>query len=304
MLALKRARFETPTVTIEACWISSTAASGLYAAERLLAGAPVAERQLAAALAEEVDALAGDLEAVGIEPRRFFEHAIPLAARAGAPAPLAQVVLAKVLGPQHVVGGAERLARRLASLSSTLERAQPDLIEGLELRSGPLREQWEARGAGLLTAVRRLAAEEAVVEGAEVILVQPLAGGGGAAFALYNAIGFEAVLANPLAELPEVARLAWLWAQLGLDLARYEEPLGRAAAGRVGPLALLPVVLAAAEEVELVRFDRGLMDRALAAWCGSAERAETLFGWWETYRSSDTSWTAALVALAQMLAAE
>jgi hypothetical protein len=296
-----RALLETPLVTIEARWITSTLASGLYAAERLLAGVEPVDRRTVDALAGEAADLASDLEAVGIERRRFFEHAIPLAARAHSPPQLVQVVLAKVLGPRYVGGGAERLGRRLASLAGAVDRAWPELLEQLELRSRPLAEQWEARGAGLLTTVRRLSAEDVVVEGAEVILVQPLAGGGGAAFALYNAIGFEALLANPISELPEVARLAWLWVQLNLDLPRYEEPVGRAAMARVGPLAVLPLVLAAAEEVELVKFDRGLVETALVAWGAPAARAETLADWWETYRTSDISWTASLVALANML---
>jgi hypothetical protein len=88
---------------------------------------------------------------------------------------------------------------------------------------------------------------------------------------------------------------------LNLDLPRYQELVGRAAMDRVGPLALLPPLLAAAEEVELVKFDRSLLDTALAAWGAPAADAETVFGWWETYRASDTRWEAALVALAKML---
>jgi hypothetical protein len=290
-----------PNMPIDARWITSTLASGLYAARRLSAGAAPVDHRLAAALAPEVDGLAGDLQAVGVEAGPFFEHAIPLAARFDSPVQLAKVVLAKVFGPRHAVDGAARLARRLQTLGAAVQESGPDLLDELELRSRPLREQWEARAGGLLATVRRLTAADVIVEAADVILVQPLDGGGGTPHARYNAISFEAVLANPIAELPEVARLGWLWAQLNLDLPAYEEPLGGAAVARIGPLALLPPVLTAAGEVELVNFDRPLLEQALSAWRAPPVEADALAGWWETYQSADSSWGVALAALAKML---
>src|SRR5690606_23019649 len=98
-------------------------------------------------------------------------------------------------------------------------------LEELELRSAPLREQWEARGGGLLATLARLTTAGLVPEMADVILVHPVLGGGGAAHWQYNSVQFEAVLANPLAELPEVLRLGWLLAQLNFDLPLYEDHL-------------------------------------------------------------------------------
>lgn len=285
-------------MSFTARWIINVPACGLYTARRLLAGATPVDRPLADALAPEAAGLADDLETTGIEPAKFFEHAIGLSARFDSPAHLAEVVLAKIYGPQQ--HQPEAIVRRLVSLSRAVLRAKAELLEELELRSRPLRDAWEARGAGLLAGTRRLTADDVVVEAASVVLVPPVFGGGGMAHPLYNAVSFEGVLANPVAELPEVVRLAWLWAQLNLDLPRYEELAGRAALGRVGPLALLPPVLAAATDVELAQFDRPLLETALAAWGLGDADAETLYRWWETYRSSETSWAAALVALAKM----
>ena len=78
-----------------------------------------------------------------------------------------------------------------------------------------------------MAAIGRLTERELVVERADVILVHPVLGGGGWAYPPYNAVCFEAVLANPIAELPEVVRLGWLLAQLNLDSAGRS---GRAAA--------------------------------------------------------------------------
>jgi hypothetical protein len=266
----------------------------------MLAGAAPVDPQLSA-LADEIAALADDLAAVGLEQAPFFEHAVPLAARGAPPRELARVVLTKTLGPRPDSAGIDLLSRRLQALSAAVERAQPNLLEELELRSRPIREQWEARGPGLLAAARRLTDEDAIVEAADVILVQPVAGGGGAAHPLYNAVRFEAVLANPIERLPEVARLGWLWSQLHLDLPKYEEVVGRARLARVGRAGLVPLALAAAAEVELVRFDQALVETALAAWNAPSVPAETLWAWWETHHAGDASWAAALAALAEMV---
>ena len=131
--------------------------------------------------------------------------------------------------------------------------------------------------------------------------MQPATGGGGRAHPLYNAVSIEAVLANPHPELPEVTRLGWLWAQLHLDLPKYHEVWGRAAITRIGPLAVLPPLLAAADQVELVRFDRPLLAAALDAFAAPAVEVDVLFDWWETYRTSQSAFDVAAAALGHML---
>ena len=173
----------------------------------------------------------------------------------------------------------------------------------MELRSEPLREQWEARGPGLMANVARLIGDEVVAE-ADVILVQPALGGGGAAYPKYNSVSMEAVLANPIAELPEVVRLGWLLAQLNLDLPRYEEVLPRDRLLDVGPLAMIPPLLAAAQDVELAHLDEATLGTALAAWRVPPADPTKLIDWWETCQSSSFSWAVALGALDRMLAAD
>ena len=286
----------------EARFITSISASGLHAAACLLDGATPLDPKLAAApLAAEIADLGADLAAIGLDRAAFFEHAIPLAVQFNSSVQLADVALRKLLGPRQTDAAATRLGRRLQSLWAAVKDANPDGLEELELRSLPLREQWEARGGGLMTTVRRLTDADVVVETADVILVQPVLGGGGRAHPLYNAVTFEAVLANPDATLPEVVRLGWLWAQLNLDLPKFHEQIGRVAMAQVGPLAVLPAVLAAAQEVELAHFDRQTLETALAAWRAPPIEIDGLLGWWETYQASNPSWTVALAALRQML---
>ena len=294
---------------MELRWIVSTAASSLHAAAALFdKGSLVDSRGSAERVAEfaaEVDGLRVDLTALGLEYRAFFEHAIPLSVRFDGIAPLAEVVLTKLVGGGFASEGArQQLTRRLLALERTFRQANPGSLAELELRAGPLGEQWEARGEGLLASLARLTCPEAIVAEADVILVLPVSGGLGVAHRLYNSVRIEAVLANPISELPETVRLGWLLSQLNLDLPMFAEllPPGRAAVA--GPLAMLPAVLAAASEVEWARSDVETLAQAVAAWSPGAVEAELLWQWWDTYQTSDSTWGVALAALDRMLGGE
>lgn len=123
----------------------------------------------------------------------------------------------------------------------------------LAARVRPLCEQWDARGPGLMRMLDRQAGPIGVAR-ATVALTLPVVGGHGVALPAANAVLFEAVLANPLPELPEVLRLAWLLAQLGADA-----DASRAAG-------LVSEVLTAAEEVELATADAATIELATEAW--------------------------------------
>jgi hypothetical protein len=145
---------------------------------------------------------------------------------------------------------------------------------------------------------------EALPEFADVILVQPVTGGGGMAHATYNRVSFEALLANPAGELPEVVRLGWLLAQLQLDLPSIQGPLSRHRAVEVGALGLTPAILAAAHDVELTGPIEPLVPRALDLWRQDARHAETLQAWWDTFAAERPPWSTALAALDAMLREE
>ncbi len=286
-------------------WLASPLASALYAAECLAAGRQAANPQLAAALIPPQAALDAALEE-NMVPAVWWKHAVPLAAGVAEPQQLALVALTKAVGRAR----AEVLALRLAGLLRELARVYlaqfANLTEELELRSGPLRQHWEARGPGLLAALCRLIDPQLLAPQADVVLVEPFLGGHGQAHLLYNSVTFEAVLANPHDDLPEVVRLGWLLSMLHLESGRFGERLPHAALEQVGRLAMVPPVLAAARECELVGDAPGLVARALAAWRleGSADAeslAADLAAWWETYLAGPVPWAVALEALAELL---
>jgi len=290
-------------MAIDLEWLVSTSTSTLHASEAMFRGEPLVDKKVAEALAVEVDTLRDDLLALGIDGSALFEHLVPATVRFDQPRQRAEFALTKLYGPGPSAESTARLARRLIALEAAFQQVNPRALEELELRAEPLRGQWEARGPGLMAGVGRLTEPEVVPQRADVILVQPVLGGGGAAHLLYNSVRMEAVLANPIAELPEVVRLAWLLAQLNLDLPKFQGNLHRDRLRQIGPLALIPPVLAAAQDVELARCDEQTLSTALAAWnLGDVDGAK-LLEWWETYQASSPTWDVALGGLDRMLVA-
>lgn len=188
-------------------------------------------------------------------------------------------------------------ARLLELLSGCRRLLAPDgdtaFDHELRLRGGPIREQWDARGPGLMRQIGRLT-EPMIGARAAVALVAPVAGGHGHAFADAGLVTFEAVLTNPAAELPEVLRLAWLLAQLsGVD------------GGEASRIALVAATLAGAEEVELATLKGPALERALGLWRvteNPISTAAALLPWWGEYRGSPTPWPMAVADLASRLA--
>jgi hypothetical protein len=288
---------------IETRWLASAPASCWHAAQGIATGATLVDRATAEALAGDALALIGELELLGLAPAAFFEHAVPLAAQFDAPSEWAKAVLARLVGAAPSPDDVQLLARRHAALMAAFSRTNPQLLDQLELRVAPLLGQWEARGPGLMATVARLTEPELIVEQADVIAVHPVLGGGGAAHWLCNSVRIEAVLANPIAELPEVLRLGWLLSQLHVDLPKHEGNLHRDRRAEVWRLAMIPPIVAAGQEVELTRMSPATISTAVSAWTEnrSSTTPEILLNWWDTYQQSAPSWPAALAALDRLL---
>ena len=160
----------------------------------------------------------------------------------------------------------------MAELTTTVSNAAEQLADypgwrtdELPLRIGPLREQWNARGPGLL---RRLVlqalqagwqehSDEESDEPQRIVIVPPVTGGGGWASGRQSVVLFEGLLANPWRELPETVRLAWLLAQSLL----VPPSLPTDAIGL-----LLDLAVAAGEYVELNRDDEATRKLARTIW--------------------------------------
>lgn len=297
---------------MELRWRPDLRASCLHAVAALCRGEALVDASLAAAIIDAASVLQEMLELHAVEAEEFFSNAIPLASGVSL-RELTQAALAKAAGLAKTELCAADVSSQLAHIQAVFDRAVPGVAEQLRLRVEPLRMQWEARGPGMLTALARMVGPDVLVEQATVILVHPVRGGGGQAHHRYNAVHFEAVLTNPLPELPEVVRLGWLLAQLNLDLPIHQANLARDRLLTLGSLALATAALFAAAEVELARADEPTLRTALEAWGSAAtdasladpdqiaQTAATLFEWWDVYRQQPPSLRVALEALDRML---
>ena len=289
-------------------WQAGVSPSALHAAHLVILEKKLVDPALLAALAQPATSFQAELAHAGIDPPTFWRHLIPLAAQYENNRELALATLIRLRGRSP---STEALALSLAGLLSDIETAfhqvLPKLREELPLRIGPLREQWESRGPGMLRTIGQLTDEALIPEGATIVVLHPAAGGAGEAYLPHNQVHIEGLLANPQPELPEIVRLAWLLSQVQLELPRFSETVEPIRLIKLAPLAMLPVALAAAEEVELVRSAASLLSTAITWWQlaphTEAETSLLLAQWWGEYQDSRPPWPIALAALDQMLPA-
>jgi hypothetical protein len=290
---------------LELRWKASLSATCLHVAFCRRAGLPAADNQCEQALGALADELVREIELAGWPAEHLIEQLAGLSAEYENNRELVTRAAARLHLPPLDPASQVRVAGAIADLEAALLRTQPEIVDELAVRGVPLRDQWEARGPGLMREVTRLTEEGVVPEAAEVVLVAPYVGGHGLAHAAQNRVTFEAMLVDPNGDLPETVRLAWLACQLNSDLPRYAEALPRSDSARAFQLAVLLPVLAAAEAVELARCDAALVDQALDAWRLRrdlpADASARVWRWWNACLDSPRSWGVAVAELDRLL---
>jgi hypothetical protein len=146
-----------------------------------------------------------------------------------------------------------------------------------------------------------------------VIGLQPILGGFGKAHPDRDLVRIEAVLTNARPELPEVIRLGWLLVQLEQKSNEIFRSDASTDAPALIPLATLPAILAAGQELELTRCDVAHVALAFRHWHISGplvaaditesptELANLLIEWWLSSERSQASWQTAVRMLANRL---
>src|SRR5262245_3559967 len=291
---------------VEVTWRRIGLTSRLHAAEAVARNEVLADARLAEALSAPAQELAATIQATGLPPERFWRHLIPLSANLPGRRLLLEAAITKTIGRGPSLDGiVAALEGPLAAVDMAVQATLPNLNDEMELRERPLREQWEARGNGMLQRIGELTDEGLIVPQCEVLLVHPALGGAGEAHLAYNSVRIEAVLANPNADLPEGVRLAWLIAQLQLDLPRFSDTIHADRLPTIARYAMLPPALLGAEAVELVRFTPEIVRQAISTWrlAGPSgfDVSELVSQWWQTYIETRPPWNVALAALGQML---
>jgi hypothetical protein len=287
-------------------WKPSPLNSALHAAFALARGWSLVDPSLATALAEPAAALQQEIVAAGLPVGPFRRALAGAATQFDTPRQIVERALVKVRGTSAATDLAfPKLTAVVTSLVQGFQQACPNPAETLRLRERPLREQWEARGNGLLRQVALLTDPRLLAESATVLLIHPALGGGGDAHLQQNAVTFEAVLTNVVPQLPEVIRLGWLLAQLQCDLPVFADHVQAQRLPHVAAFALIPVILQAAAYVELCDFSPEQTARAVTAWrlpqLPDRNTADVVNDWWQTYSTDRPAWPVALAALDQML---
>lgn len=290
-------------------WRTSVSATCLHAAACRAAGLAGADAQLAAAIDVPSDRIAQEISAAGWRLAETLDQLTALAAEIDNNRELVIRAAARLRQAEVDQPTLVRLAGAVSDLEAALSRAQPALAEELPLRIRPMREQWEALGPGMLLEIGRLTEGAVIPAAAEIVIVAPYAGGHGAAHVQYNRVTLEGVLVNPIPELPETVRMAWLLAQLNADLPRFSDVIPRGRSAAVFRLALLPPALAAAEAVEQGQCNEAALEHALTAWrlydANAAPGVAThLWNWWNAWLDHAQSWPVAVAALEQLLSAK
>jgi hypothetical protein len=305
-------------------FIASVSASTFHAVDAIARGRSLSDPRVAEALWSPLEAIRVAVAARDLSLPELLTHLVPLAAGIEDNRQLAEVACRKAFGPPRDERLETELALAFAQAEMAFRHALPALLDELEQHGHALRDRWEADGPGLLHSLERLTEPGVLPDQAVCVLVWPATGGGGVANPAYNSLRIEVLPADPVPEFPEVLRLAWLLAQLNIDLPRFQGNLTRQRAARAAALALVPLTLAAAAEEALSHDDAATLARALETWdlvpagqriphaaqlpaatSGTSPDAAALPSilsrWWETYAASRPGWHVALAALDRML---
>lgn len=287
-------------------WKPGPLNSALHAAFALARGRTLVDPALQNALAEPANALQQEIVAAGLPAGPFRRALAGFATQFDAPRQIVERALVKVHGTGITANlQVPKLTAVLTAVVQAFQQCCPNPAESLRLRERPLREQWEARGNGLLRQIAALTDERLIAESATVVLVHPALGGGGEAHLQQNAVTFEALLTNSVPQLPEVVRLAWLLSQLQCDLPIFADHVNAQRLPHVAAFALLPAVLQAAANVELGEFSPEQMARAVTTWHlpqpADLDTPAVVGEWWQTYLADKPAWPVALTALDQMM---
>ena len=292
-------------------WTPNASTSALHAAQSICAfGDKLADARIAESIGKYALGLGQWIEtAAPFDTARFWSLLVGHSAMIDSNTELAQAVVRKAAIRVADKTAISQLAGFISDIEAAYNQLFPKFHEQLPLRARPLQEHWLGFGPGLLAHLGRLTQKDLLVSEARVVLLQPILGGAGVAHLDQNLVRIEAVLTNPLVELPEVVRLAWLLSQLHLDLPFHSETIGANLLARLAPLAMLPPILAAAEVMELSKCDDSVAELAIEQWHIPVPRDKgihteivpVMMDWWETYLQTRPGWQTAMHAFAKML---
>lgn len=201
---------------------------------------------------------------------------------------------------------AQGVARLIGECRSVYASHLPKLSDQLRLRAGPLKQRWDSFGPGLLRAIA-----QRIWDGAppvdwwpariDGLMLQPIRGGDGGFDTDSQRFWIEAMLTDADPLVPEVLRVAWLVSRIAIE-SHTREKSGERSLRLPWTFASVPIVLAAAADLELIASPRLPIETAMGLWnLGDDQVAKTLDRWWQKREQAGSPMPVALKTLEQML---
>lgn len=201
---------------------------------------------------------------------------------------------------------AQGVSRLIADCRSVYAAQLPKLADQLRLRARPLKERWDAYGPGLLRAIASRIWDGSPPEDwwpprVEALLLQPARGGAGGFDPDSQRVWVEAMLTDANPAVPEVLRVAWLVSRVAIEL-HTREKSGEHSRRLPWPFASIPIVLAAATDLELISATPMPVRAAMGLWdLGDHRQADVVERWWRERERAGTPLPVSLKTLAEML---
>lgn len=283
---------------MEVVWSASTSASAF----RMLEIAdPLPKGTDPAIIAETGDVQNGlSLFATSIFVSRadLLLQVIPLSTRIANHRELAQAALNKLVGREKGQAHALELARILTAAKSVYTRTKPDAESELARSVERHRAAWADHGAKIPRRIGSLLGSDILAERVNVVVIDG-GGRGGIAYTANNLVCWETDTDDP-------SQLAWYLSQLHLDLPRFREKLRPKSAEWICALAMIPAILACANEKgPEIAISREEIAAVVRSWLPGDKEFDLVAGklelWWETYLARRPSWETALMGLEHFL---
>jgi len=297
-------------------WFPGDRLSPIHAARCFAMGSPAVDESICVAIATPMSEFIGRLAGVEIDPSTFWTRLVSVSAAGDTDIVACREGLtAAGCSSLSIDVTASSLVTHLAEIRRAYQQRYPKLAEQLTLRGRPIREQWDGYSAGLLKRIGKQTHASFLPKTVSAMLLSPYRGGDGGLDASAGRVWIEAVLANPFPEIPEVLRLVWFVAQVGLIDAfstgsadSHGDPwVPPARLPRVAALAMLPIVLEAGHYLEMISTPPGelplLFPKTASAWRLSVDdqTLDALENWWMQFLDLQTPPPVALKALDRML---
>jgi hypothetical protein len=267
-------------------------------------GLSTIDEKLTAAIQTPVQQINDRLDISELDSWRFW-HALVASPTSDDPARVEHALLRAGCSELAIDSISPAILGRLTDARLAFRGRFPKLAEQLPLRAGPLRDLWDSSGPGLLREIGRRTIATLIPPKTTLLLVQPIRGGDGGLLDRSDTVWVEAVLAHPETTIPETLRIAWLVARKGIDRIESNRWVASDRLPHVAAMALVPIVLAAGEELGLTTSTDSQIGRTLDLWHLDSAHAklpvEPLLRWWSQMRDDQLPLPVALKALDKML---